>query len=119
MPEPDIDALLQRFRPRGPDAALREKILAPEPAANRRWPVYVCRSAIAASLLISFLLLHAAGSLDRSTAAELGPQSVTWSPEAQQMADLLGPDGNTYIALCLQADAPSPRYTTEHIPHIP
>lgn len=117
MPEPDIESILLRYRPLGPDDTLRQKILAPASKRIRRWPLYTFRTAIAASLLFSFVLLRAAAILDRQAASQIG--LTQWTPEAQQMADLIGPGGRSYIALCLAADAQTSRYSPVQIPATP
>ena len=100
MPPDDLENLLQRYHPVGPPPTLREKVLAPT-AAQRRWPLYCFRAAIAATLLFSAGLLHAADTLNGTTAAHIGAGPIQWSPEAQTAADMLGPEGPHYIALCL------------------
>ena len=104
----EMENLLQRFRPAGPPAHLREKILHQEipPALPvRRWPTWLFRSAIAAMLLVSFALFHAADRLNQDSAAGIGIGPPRWTAEAQQAADLIGPglEARQYIAICLMA----------------
>jgi hypothetical protein len=102
LENPDnFESLLQRFRPVGPPPGLRSKILAIPIAAPRRWPVYLYRAAIAATLLLSLSLLHAADALNAANATRIGSGPVEWTPDAQAAADLLGPGAQRYIALCL------------------
>ena len=110
----DLENLLRNFRPVGPTPALRDKILG-QPVdvqpPTRRWPLWIYRSAVAASLLLSFALFRAADALNRDSAANVGVGPPHWTPEAQQAADLLGGDSSArqYIALCLVAgNAPRP-----------
>ena len=104
----DMEHLLQHFRPAGPPAHLREKILHQEilPAFPvRRWPIWFFRSAIAALLLLSFSLFYAADRLNQDSVARVGLGPPRWTPEAQQAADLIGPGPTSrqYIAICLMA----------------
>ncbi len=110
MPD-EIENLLQRFQPAGPPASLRDKILAsaqvPCERIVRRWPVLFFRTGIASLLLLYFALLHVASTLNRDSALQVGVGPPRWTPEAQQAADLIDPNGNAgrqYIALCLLAD---------------
>jgi hypothetical protein len=126
MPD-DIEELLNHFRPAGPPADLRGRILGqevptdrsltpPTAAAPRSWPTWVFRSAIAALLLMSITLIDAANRLNHESATSVGIGPPRWTPEAQQAADLLGndPAARQYIALCLIAgNAPSPHPPTQ------
>lgn len=116
----DIENLLQRYRPVDPPAALRQKILGSRlvrsTPAPVRWPVYVFRSSVAAAIVFSFGLLHAANTLNQQTAVSVGMGLPKWTADAQQAADLIDPNGSAgrrYIALCLLADnarpSPSPQ----------
>jgi hypothetical protein len=90
MPPDDLETVLHRYRPVGPPPALRPKIVA-APPVERHWPLYFFRAAIAATLLISLGLLHAADTLNRTNADRIGTGPVTWTPETQQryLAQLL------------------------------
>jgi len=115
MPD-EIENILQSFRPAGPPPGLREKILTSSLNVDVHpvrfpWARYVFRAGIAASLLISFLLLHAANKLNRDSATVVGIGPPRWTAEAQQAADLIDPNGNAgrqYIALALRADRARP-----------
>jgi hypothetical protein len=104
----DLEKALRGYRPAGPPARLREKILrhraAPSAAARRR-PNWLFRSAIAAVLLVSFGLIHVADRMNEETAARVGVGAARWTAEAEQAVDLLGSGsaGRRYIALCLMA----------------
>jgi hypothetical protein len=78
-----LEDLLQKYRPVGPPSALRQRILA-APTAQRRWPLYCFRVGIAATLLFSLGLLHAADALNRANADRIGLGPATWTPETQQ-----------------------------------
>lgn len=102
----DLEELLQRFRPVGPLAPLRERIVrleTPSIARIRRWPLRLFRSAIAAMLLVSFALFYAANRLDHDSVASVS--TLRWTADAQQAADLIGPGpaSRQYIAICLIA----------------
>jgi hypothetical protein len=106
----DLENLLRQYRPAGPPPALRQQILSlsnPQPSLHLTpaWPVILFRSAIAALLLISFTLLHAANSLNLSTASHIGIGPIQWTPDAEAAADLLdsGVSGRHYIAMGLLA----------------
>jgi hypothetical protein len=78
-----LEELLRKYRPVGPPTGLRQRIIV-EPVAQRRWPLYVFRTAIAATLLISLGLIHAADTLNGANIDRIGTGPVTWTPEAQQ-----------------------------------
>ena len=112
----DMENLLQRFRPAGPPARLREKILRQEipPALPvRRWPIRLFRSAIAALLLLSFTLFYATDRMNQDSAASVGLGPPRWTAEAQQAADLIGPglEARQYIAICLMAGNARPSHS--------
>lgn len=112
----DLENLLRQYRPLGPPPSLRQKILAtpapvsPIPLPSHNWPILLFRSAIAALLLLSFTLLHAANSLNLATASHIGAGPVQWSPDAEAAATLLdsGASGRQYVALCLLAGSKYP-----------
>src|SRR4051812_32589880 len=94
LEDSDIEQTLLRYRPAAPPAALREKILTPSPLATPsspapRWPLYLFRPAIAATLLISFLLLHFADHLNQAAVPGAGLRPVLWTADAEQAAALL------------------------------
>ncbi len=104
----DLEMVLRGYRPAGPPRRLRERILRPPVApstAARRWPIRLFRSAIAAVLILSLVLIHAADRLNQDTAAGVGVGAAHWTAEAEQAADLLGSGAASrhYIALCLMA----------------
>ena len=104
----DMEQLLLRFRPAGPPPHVRDKILrldmlrtTPRPL----WPMRLFRTAVAALLLLSLGLLHAASLLNHDSASRVGIGPPRWTPQAQQAAELLGndPAARQYVALCLIA----------------
>jgi len=104
----DMEKLLRRYYPAGPPAHVREKILRwnmLHATPRRLWPMRLFRTAVAALLLLSLGLLHAADRLNQDSAARVGIGPPRWTPEAQQAADLLGndPASRQYIAICLVA----------------
>src|SRR4051812_19872035 len=108
LDDSDIEQTLLRYHPVAPPTSLREKILTPSPLAapprpTPRWPLYLFRAAIAATLLISFPLLHFADPLNQATVARAGLRPTLWTADAEQTAALLdaGPAGRRYLAFCL------------------
>lgn len=100
----DMEELLQRFRPAGPPAVLRVRVLGcdiPEFSFRRRWAVWIFRGALTPLLLISFVLFHTTDRLNQDTASRIGSGPMRWTAEAQQAADLIGSDpaGHQYIVL--------------------
>lgn len=83
MPPDDLENFLQRYRPVAPPPALRQKVLAP-PAAQHHWPTYCFRAAVAAMLLVSLGLLHAADALNRSNRERIGTGPTISPSETQQ-----------------------------------
>ena len=63
------------------------------------WPTWVFRSAVAALLLLSVTLIHAADRLNQESATYVGIGPPRWTPEAQQAADLLGIGRDNLIAV--------------------
>ena len=115
----EMEKLLRRYYPAGPPAHVREKILRLEmlrATPRRLWPMRLFRTAVAALLLLSLGLLHAADRLNHDSASRVGLGPPRWTLEAQQAADLLGndPAARHYIAFCLiAANAPSPHPPTQ------
>ena len=72
---------------------------------RRLWPMRLFRTAVAALLLLSLGLLHAADRLNQDSAARSGLGLPHWTAEAQQAADIMGgdPASRQYIAICLVA----------------
>jgi hypothetical protein len=104
-PDDDIQRMLLRYRPAGPTPDLRRRILA-RPAAPERplriWPQWLYRGAVAAMLMLAIYLNTAANDIAASTAARVGVGPAQWTPEAEQLAGLIGGEGGRqYIALCL------------------
>ena len=105
--EERIERILKRYRPVGPPAELRVRVLTTSPtgpAGGRPWALGWW-SAVAASILLSFGLNRGAESVNRQTATMLGVGQVRWTPEAEEMARMLDGDGHGryYVALCLAA----------------
>jgi hypothetical protein len=104
----EMERLLRRYYPAGPPAHIREKILRRDlllATPRRLWPMRLFRTAVAALLLLSLGLLHAADRLNQDSAARSGLGSPHWTAEAQQAADIMGgdPASRQYIAICLVA----------------
>ena len=102
----DIEKTLLRYQPAGPSLRLRERVLsaAPMPARGSRL-VWAFRSAVAALVLLALGLNHAAGRLNRATAASVGIGPVIWTADAERAAEWMGggEEGRLYVALCLMA----------------
>jgi len=104
-----IEALLGRYRPVGPPAELRARVLASATPRRSRWSV-AGWLAVAAMLIVSLGLDLAADSITDRTVAMLGSTVVEWTPEAEETANLINGDGwgRRYLALALAADAHRP-----------
>ena len=106
-----VEDLLGRYRPMGAPPALRKHVLRSIESPQRRIGQKLFYLSAAAMLILSLGLEIAARSITRETAGILYAQSLQWTPEAQEAADLLDGDGRgrQYIALALWADARRPK----------
>jgi hypothetical protein len=101
-----IEALLTRYRPAGPPAELRARVLQTAVPRRIRWTTAV-GWAIAASLILSVGLNFAADRLTQDTMQVLGIGQIQWTPQSEECARFLGSEGTSrdYVALALTADA--------------
>ena len=86
MKDSDIEDLLRRYRPVGPPARLRERVVAAGPP-RRIWPW----AGDAAALLVSFLSFHAAARHELSS-ADVGAEAAVAASLTDDLAELLGGD---------------------------
>jgi len=86
MKDSDIEDLLRRYRPAGPPARLRERVVAAGPP-RRIWPW----ASAAAALLASVLSFHAAARHELGS-AKVGVESTVAASLTDDLADLLGGD---------------------------
>jgi hypothetical protein len=86
MKDSDIEDLLRRYRPVGPAASLRERVVAAG-APRRIWPW----AGAAAALLVSFLGFRAAAGYELRS-ADVSPESALAVSPADDLAELLGGD---------------------------
>ncbi len=105
--DPQIEAMLTRYRPTGPPANLRDRVLRLTGGRRSRWAMAV-GLAIAALLVLSLGLDLASRQMMQETALALGAGRIEWTPEAEEMAQMLNGDGEgrRYLALALAAGAP-------------
>ncbi len=104
----DIEQALLRYRPAGPPAHLRSRVLASARAARpvtTSWPVLTYWGALAAMLLVAACLNLAAGGMTRSIGRQVGIGPARWSRQADEAVATLGggPAARQYVALGLQA----------------
>ena len=85
MKDSDIEDLLRRYRPAGPPARLRERVIAAGPP-RRIWPW----AGAAAALLVSVLSFHAAAR--HELAARRSARSAVAASVTEDLAELLGGD---------------------------
>ena len=92
-PDP-VEQVLKKYRPAGPPAALRQRVLAGARAsrAARRWRPSPFWLAIAAMLVVAVGLHWATQDLSARTTRTIGIGPVEWNESAEQAADLLGDD---------------------------
>ena len=104
-----MEELLRRYRPAGPADCLRERVLSARPP-RRSWWVVVGWSAAAAAIVISIGLNLAATRIDRDVASTLNWTTIRWTPQAEEMAQMLDGDGagRRYLELCLAAGTRQP-----------
>jgi len=105
-----VERVLERFRPAGPPAELRARILAAAPGAaqqrpRRRLAVWLWRAGVAAGLLAAVSLSLAADHISTRIAAQIGTGPPVWTQNAEQAAQLLDGDGwgRQYLAAALRA----------------
>jgi len=106
-----ITEMLSQFRPVGPPADLRQRVLAKAGRAAARPPArgraldWVFRGAVAATLAVAVCLSFAADRITHRQAAMIGIGPAVWDEQAEQIAQLLGGDGwgRHYVALGLMA----------------
>lgn len=105
--DPEIEVMLTRYRPTGPPAGLRDRVLRSTGSRRSRWAM-AAGLVIAAMLVLSVGLDLAARRMMQETAAALGAGRIEWTPEAEEIARMLNGDGEgrRYIALALAAGVP-------------
>jgi hypothetical protein len=104
----DIEQALLQFRPVGPPASLRNRMLAAARAplrARGSWRMATFWGALAAMLLVAVCLNFAAGSIARSVTSQVGIGPARWTPQAEEAAQILGggPAARQYVALGLMS----------------
>jgi len=105
--DPEIEAMLTRYRPTGPPADLRDRVLRSTGGRRSRWPM-AAGLAVAAMLVLSLGLNLATRQMMQETALTLSAGRIEWTPEAEEIAQMLNGDGEgrRYLALALAAGAP-------------
>ncbi len=100
-----IEALLARYRPAGPPAGLRARMLEGDRPRRSRWRMAGWLS-MAAMLVLSCGLYLAGERLNRETAAALGVGTIGWTAEAEEAAQMLDGHGSgrRYFELALACD---------------
>jgi hypothetical protein len=105
-----IQRLLDRFRPVGPAAELRERVVRAASSASvarRRWRIRVCawRGAVAAGLVAAACLHMAAERISTRMVGQIGIGPAVWTQEDEQTAHLLDGAGwgRRYLATALRA----------------
>jgi len=101
----EIEILLARYRPAGPPARLRDRILATTGPRRSPWTV-VGRLSLATMLILCVGLHLSAERVARQTSAVLNPEPTKWTAQAEEAIELLNGQGRRYIALALAADEP-------------
>jgi hypothetical protein len=101
-----IEALLTRYRPVGPPAELRTRVLQASAPRQIRWTA-AAGWAIAASLLLSIGLNSAVSRLTQDSIRMLGIGQIEWKPGSDEYAPMLGSEvaGRDYMALAMAADS--------------
>ncbi|MHC4445106.1 MAG: hypothetical protein ACYTF1_03740 [Planctomycetota bacterium] len=101
-----IEELLAGYRPKGPPAGLRERIMQSVEFGRSPWK-RAGWMAVAAMLVLSIGLNFAAESVTRDTVDMLQVQHIEWTPEAEEAAQLLNGDGwgRQYVAFTLVVDS--------------
>ncbi len=102
-----IESLLARYRPVGPPADLRDRVVRSAGPRRSRLAAVAWWS-MAAALALSVGLHLATQQVMRQTAATLNTPQTQWTAEAEEAAELLNGHGSGrgYIALALAADKP-------------
>lgn len=100
-----VEELLARYRPVGPPESLRRGLCEPAEAPSRdgvsRWWL-----SIAAMLAVVVGLQFASQRVERQIAGMLAIGQIQWTPEVEELAEMLdaGGGGRQYLALSLAAD---------------
>ena len=104
-----IEALLARYRPVGPPAELRARVLESAEPRRSRWASAGWLS-VAAMLVLSLGLELAADRMRGQTAAMLGVGLIHWTAEAEDAAQMLNGEGSgrRYLTLALAAGGARP-----------
>jgi hypothetical protein len=106
------EQLLLKFRPVGPPASLRGRVLSgehpgskSEPTQPRAWADVVFRTAVAAMLTLALGLGVAAERAMTETTVDIGVGPAVWTEQAEEAAEMLdgGTWGRRYITLALVA----------------
>lgn len=101
----NIETLLACYRPAGPPAGLRARVLHAGNACRPRGAMAGWLS-MAAMLALSCGLYLDGERLNRGTAATLGTGSIGWTAEAEEAAQMLNGHGSgrRYVELALACD---------------
>ncbi len=102
-----VEATLRRYRPVGPPAELRDRVLCSVGPRRLRW-AFVGWTSLAAALVLSIGLYLATERVTRETAAAIGGGAPVWTTEADEAVELLNGHGSgrRYIAIALAAGQP-------------
>jgi hypothetical protein len=114
----NIEAVLGRYRPLGPPAGLRDRVVGSSRPRRSRLAVAAWLS-MAAALVLSVGLHLATERVMRQTAATLKTPQTQWTPEAEEAAELLNGQGSgrRYIAFALAAHKPkTERLSRQSVP---
>ena len=105
-----VEHLLNRFRPKGPPAVMRQRVLSGAAAVGtntrpHRTAVALWRSAVAAGLLLALLLNLQAERISTGIADRTGIGPAVWTQDEEQVASVLNGEGwgRRYLATALRA----------------
>jgi len=100
--EHEIEGVLRRYRPIGPPADLRDRVLRAA-LPGRPWRTAAGWLAAAAVIGLSIGLHLATERALRETAVAAGWGRVEWTSAAEEAARMLGADGYRYVGFMLRA----------------
>jgi hypothetical protein len=107
-----VERAMERFRPIGPPAALRQRVLDATPTERlavprRRIAIWVWRSAVAAGLVAAVWLNLTGDRIAAQVASQVGVGPPVWTQQAEEAAELLDGQGTgrQYLAMALRAGA--------------
>jgi hypothetical protein len=110
----EMEALLRRYRPKGPPDRLRKNIFEPKPKPKPKHSLktFLRRFSIAAAVALIVGLNAATYRLSRQTADLIGARPL-WTPQAEETARALDLDKNgwakKYLLFCLAMEEQNKR----------